>query len=194
MQWLFGRSANNDLASWQQRPFTPDVELGPRPRDNRDAHERVVGHEPPGPPQAIARRLADAILRFDVFPPTLATGILARSPVEVGDVVGLRYHFVPGLDIVFAARVYDRFEEEADGHWRCGFRYRTLVGHPECGEETFMVEKNLTTGTITVALRSWSRPGTWLAWIAYPIVRRLQLRAGRSALDHLQSLVVDVGR
>ena len=164
MQWLIGRLASNvDLGSWQQRPFTPGVELGPRPRDKRDAHERVVAHEPPGPPQAIARRLADAILRFDVFPPTLATGILTRSPVGIGDVVGLRYHFVPGLHLVFAARVYDCFEEEVDGQWRCGFRYRTLVGHPACGEETFIVEKNLTTGAITVALRSWSRPGTWNA-------------------------------
>ncbi|HZZ78201.1 MAG TPA: DUF1990 family protein [Gemmataceae bacterium] len=190
MQWLFGRSVGNvDLTSWHQRPYTPGVELGPRPHDNRDNHERVVAQERPGPPQAIARRLADAILRFDVFPPTLATPIVARTPVEVGDVVGLRYRFVPGIDLVFAARVYDRFDEVVGDQWRCGFRYRTLVGHPECGEETFTVEKNLTTGAITVALRSWSRPESWLARIAYPIVRRLQLQAGRSALGHLQTLI-----
>jgi Domain of unknown function (DUF1990) len=189
MQWLFGRNESNaDLSTWQQRPFSVGVELGPRPGDNRDNHERVVGLEEPGPPQAVARRLADAILRFDIFPPSMVTGVLTRAPVQIGDTVGLRYQFVPGLDLFFAARVIDRFEHSADGQWRCGFTYRTLQGHPECGEETFVVEKDLATGNITAALRSWSRSGAWLATLAHPIVRRLQLRAGRSALDHLAQL------
>lgn len=187
MQWHF-RWNSSDLTPWQQRSFSAEVELGPRPDDKRDNHERVVAWEEPGPPQIVARRLADAILRFDVFPPNLASGVLARAPVQVGDTVGIRYHFLPGLDLFFAARVTDRFEHEADGQWRCGFTYRTLQGHPECGEETFVVEKDLATGKITAALRSWSRPGFWLAALAYPITRPLQLRAGRSALDHLEQL------
>ena len=70
----------------------------------------------------------------------------------------------------------------------CGFKYRTLAGHPECGEETFVVEKDLATGNVTAALRSWSRPGTWIATLMYPVVRHLQLWAGRAALDHLQKI------
>jgi hypothetical protein len=189
MQWLFRWTASDaDLTPWQRRPFSVGVELGPRPQDNRDNHERNLAWEEPGLPQAIARRLADAILRFDIFPPNLATGVMARAPVQIGDTVGLRYHFVPGLDLFFAARVIDRFEQTEAGQWRCGFAYRTVRGHPECGEETFVVEKDLTTGKITVALRSWSRPGFWLATLACPIVRALQLRAGRSALDHLEQI------
>ena len=49
--------------------------------------------------------------------------------------------FVAGVDLFFAARVTDRFEDVANNQWRCGFTYRTLQGHPECGEETFIVEK-----------------------------------------------------
>jgi hypothetical protein len=189
MQWQFRWSASDaDLTPWQQRPFSVNVELGPRPQDNRDNHERVVAVEDPGPPQVVARRLADAILRFDIFPPHLATGVLARTPVQLGDTIGLRYHFVPGLDLFFAARVIACFENEANGQWRCGFTYRTIQGHPECGEETFVVEKDLATGKVKAALRSWSRPGMWLATVTYPLVRRWQLRAGQSALDHLEQL------
>jgi hypothetical protein len=178
------------LDRWESRSFSADVEKGPRPGDRRDNHERVIGCESPGLPEAngIARRTADAILRFAVFPPAMLTGVLRRTPVEVGDTIGLRYFFVPGIDLFFAARVIDRFEGATDTLWRCGFTYRTLVGHPACGEETFIVEKDLVTGKVTAALRSWSRPGIWIATLTYPIMRRLQLRAGRAALDHLERI------
>ena len=191
MDWLCQwTSTDADLARWEQSRFSVKVEKGPRPHDKRDNHQRVVGCEEPGLPSAhgSARRLADAILRFDVFPPSLLRRIVRRTPVEVGDTIGLRYHFVPGLDLFFAARVIDRFEDVTNNQWRCGFTYRTLQGHPECGEEAFIVEKDLMTGKVTVALRSWSRPGLWIARLAYPLVRRWQLRAGRAALDHLENI------
>jgi hypothetical protein len=189
MDWL-GCWRNADLAHWEQRPFSVGVEKGPRPLDNRDNHVRVVGWEGTGLPEGagIARRIADAILRFDVFPPSLLASVTRRTPVRVGDTVGLRFHFVPGLDLFFAARIIDRFQRIDSNQWCSGFTYRTLIGHPECGEETFTVEKDLTTGRVTAALRSWSRPGLWIATLTYPIVRRLQLRAGRAALDHLEGI------
>jgi uncharacterized protein (UPF0548 family) len=189
MDWLL-RWQNHDLTPWEKKPFSDGVEAGPRPRDNRDNHERLVGYEEPGPPQAdgLAHRLADAIFRFDVFPRWMLTGVMRRQPIERGDTVALRYRFMPGLDLFFAARVIDCFEETTATHWRCGFTYRTVNGHPECGEETFVVEKDLASGAVTVALRSWSRPGCWLAWLMYPIVRVWQLRAGRAALDHLEAI------
>lgn len=187
MDWLWFQT-EADLSAWERKPFSATVEAGPLPGDKRDNHERLIGHEIPGPPtlNGIARRLADAILRFDIFPPHLLTSVMRRHPVEVGDTVGLRYSFVPGLDLFFAARVIGRFEDLTDTLWRCGFTYRTLEGHPACGEETFIVEKELATGKVTVALRSWSRSGIWIAKVTYPIMRLLQVRAGRAALDHLE--------
>lgn len=189
MNWLWFH-ANADLARWEVRPFSASVELSPRPRDKRDNHQRAVAIESPGLPEidGPARRLADAILRFDVFPSTLLTSVKRRPLVEVGDTIGLRYPFMPGLQLFFAARVIDRFEIVDDRQWRAGFTYRTLEGHPACGEETFSVEKDLATGQITAALRSWSRPGTWLATLTYPLMRTLQVRAARAALDHLQQI------
>jgi uncharacterized protein (UPF0548 family) len=180
------------LDAWERRAFSPGADAGPRNGDHRDAYEREVAHEPPGDPlpDGPHRKLAAAILGYRVFPPQLVTGVLRRAPVDVGDTVGIRYHFGP-VDLFFAARVIARFDERAGGWWRTGFTYRTLVGHPELGEETFSVEKELATGVVIVALRSWSRPGTRLARALRPIVRRLQVTASARALDHLAALVAD---
>jgi uncharacterized protein (UPF0548 family) len=178
------------LDEWEAAPFWPGVDLPPGPGDYRDVHEREVAAEGPGEPAAHGpfRRLADAVLGFDVFPPGLVTAVLRRKPVDVGDTVGVCYHFLPGLDLFFAARVVDRFDGPAGPLWRTGFTYRTLRGHPELGEETFCVEKDLATGRVRVALRSWSRRAMWLARAAGPVGRRLQLQAGRAALDHLEHI------
>jgi hypothetical protein len=50
------------------------------------------------------------------------------------------------------------------------------------------VEKDIATGRITAALRSWSRPGILLAHLTRPLMRWLQVRAGQAAIDQLQSL------
>jgi uncharacterized protein (UPF0548 family) len=176
-----------DLESWEKRPFWPGVENGPGEGDRRDAYEREVGVEGPWAPEpgGVHRRAAEAILRYDIFPPRLVRPALRREPVRVGDTVGIRYHLAPGIELFFAARVVSCFDEEVGGVWRTGFTYRTLVGHPEYGEETFSAEKDLATGRVIVALRSWSRPGTVLARMFAPWVRRQQVRASHAALAHL---------
>ena len=185
---LFGAVPRPDR--WRTRAIYPEIERGPGPRANRDQFERVVGHEPPGAPLADGphRRLGDALLRYDVFDQRVVEPVLARTPLEVGDDVGPHYRLLPGVRLYFASRVTARFDEQRGDRWWTGFTYRTLIGHPELGEETFSAEKDLTTGAVMVALRSWSQPGTLLAKLGAPLVRRLQLRANDGALDHLESI------
>ena len=185
---LGGRGARRRLARWEARPFWPAAERGPDERCRRDRFRREVGREPPGPPQADGpfRRAAEAILRYQVFPPALIRPVLRRSPVEVGDTVGILYRAPGPVRLFFGARVIDRFDRIEGGVARAGFTYRTLVGHPELGEETFAVDKDLTSGVVSVELASWSRPGTRLARIGAPLMRRLQVRASLRALDHLR--------
>lgn len=154
-----------------------------------DVYERDVAEEPPGEPVARGpqRRVAAAILRYSIFPPELVEPIV-RRPIEVGDTVGVHYRGFRAVRLFFAARVTEVFDEERAGWWCTGFTYRTLVGHPELGEETFASEKELATGRVRAALRSWSRPGTTLARVLAPLVRRAQVRASRRALDHLQAI------
>ena len=178
------------LEDWLDRPFSPTVEQGPRATDHRDCSEREVAVESQGEPEPRGphRLLARAIFAYEVFPPTLVSPVLLRSPLEVGDTVGILFHFLPGLDLFCGARVLECFDEPRDGVWHTGFKYRTLAGHPELGEETFSVEKDMVTGRVVAALRSWSRAGTWLTWLAAPCTRYLQLHANKAALAHLASL------
>jgi hypothetical protein len=193
MQWIWRVVGQRPrLEVWQRRPFSAGVELGPRAGDARDCHERTVARERPGPPEPGGPhgRVARAILSYRIFPPRLVTGVLCRPEVQIGDAAGICYHPVPGLGLFFAARVIERFDRLEGDLWRTGFRYRTLEGHPECGEETFCVEKHLDSGAVRVALRSWSRPGILLARVLRPLMRALQLHAGRAALDHLARVAV----
>jgi len=177
-----------DLARWGCRP--DNISGGYRAGDRRDRFERVVAHEPPGEPELAGpyARVAGAILDYRVFPPSLIEGVLVRRPVEPGDTVGIRCHFAPGVDLFFAARVVERIAVVTGPVWRTGFRYRTLQGHPECGEETFSVEKDELSGQVTASLTSWSRPGLWLTRLAGPFTRWYQVRANEAALDHLQQV------
>jgi uncharacterized protein (UPF0548 family) len=74
--------------------------------------------------------------------------------------------------------------DEAD---RYGFAYGTLPGHPEQGEEAFVVER-LADRTVfrIVAL---SRPAEWLARAGGPISRRIQRSTARRYLDALAAHV-----
>jgi uncharacterized protein (UPF0548 family) len=56
---------------------------------------------------------------------------------------------------------------------RQGFAYGTLPGHPECGEEAFIVEQ-YDDGTVTFAITAFSRPATLAAKAAGPVGRAIQ--------------------
>jgi len=67
---------------------------------------------------------------------------------------------------------------------RFGFAYGTLPGHPECGEEAFVVERG-TVGNPTFEIVAFSRPAEPVARIGRPIARTIQQRATHAYLDAL---------
>lgn len=180
---VLGIGARFDLGDWERRGIYPEIDDGPRPGDHADSYFADCGSEPPGPPVAGGpfRRVADAIFAYRTFPPSSVEGVLRRTPIREGDTVGAVYRLLPGVRLHFAARVVECFDGATGPVWRAGFTYRTLVGHPELGEETFSVEKVLATGAVTARIRAWSRPGTWLARRFRGLARRRQVAAGRAA-------------
>jgi len=56
---------------------------------------------------------------------------------------------------------------------RKGFAYGTLPGHPEDGEEAFIVDRSAD-GSVWLTIRSFSRPSTWQWWAVYPFLRLAQ--------------------
>ena len=66
---------------------------------------------------------------------------------------------------------------------RCAFglAYGTLPGHPETGEESFVVRMD-DTGSVSASVTIDAEPATWLIGLADPIVRAVQELAVRRYL------------
>lgn len=56
---------------------------------------------------------------------------------------------------------------------RKGFAYGTLPGHPETGEEAFVVEQ-AADGSVWLTITSISRPSSWFWWMTYPVLAAMQ--------------------
>jgi len=61
----------------------------------------------------------------------------------------------------------------AEGERRAGWAYGTLEGHPECGEESFIVHCD-DQDDVWLTVTAFSRPAAWYAKLAGPLVPYLQ--------------------
>ncbi|MFH9419494.1 DUF1990 family protein [Streptomyces sp. NPDC017529] len=64
--------------------------------------------------------------------------------------------------------VWSEYESE-----RIGFAYGTLTGHPQRGEESFVVEMR-DDGAVWFTMTAFSRPGRWYTRLAGPLVPAFQ--------------------
>ena len=74
-----------------------------------------------------------------------------------------------GLGIRFPVRVIYVVDEPR----RRGFAYGTLPGHPEDGEESWIVEQR-EDGSVWITVRAFSRPASRRWWAVYPVLRLFQ--------------------
>ncbi|MGW1894567.1 DUF1990 family protein [Streptomyces sp. NPDC002004] len=70
---------------------------------------------------------------------------------------------------------------------RTGFAYGTLSGHPECGEEAFLVEQ-LPDDSVWFTVWAVSRPAAWYARAAGPLARGLQRAAAHRYASTVERL------
>ncbi|OEJ34644.1 DUF1990 family protein [Streptomyces subrutilus] len=70
---------------------------------------------------------------------------------------------------------------------RVGFAYGTLAGHPESGEESFVVELDAD-GTVWFTVTAFSRPAGWYTRLAGPVVPVLQRSYARWLGRHVRRL------
>lgn len=87
--------------------------------------------------------------------------VAADGPAEVGRTVVLGLG--RPLSLVLPCRVVWRIDEEH----RRGFAYGTLPGHPEYGEESFVLERDRE-GAIWLDVTAFSRPGNAVVRVAGP--------------------------
>jgi uncharacterized protein (UPF0548 family) len=90
------------------------------------------------------------------------------------------------LPLVFATAA-GRVVTVLDEPERCGFAYGTLPGHPEQGEESFLVAREGDRFAFRVV--AFSRPRQLAARLGAPVSRALQLRANRRYLDTMREVV-----
>jgi uncharacterized protein (UPF0548 family) len=105
----------------------------------------------------------------------------SHERVELGAIVELSQRIVL-IPITAACRVVAVTDEGT----RRGFAYGTLPGHPESGEELFMLEAVRGKGVVAT-VTAFSRPATPLSRAAGPIGWRVQDVMTRRYLDALEA-------
>ncbi|MEP6478833.1 MAG: DUF1990 domain-containing protein [Rhodoglobus sp.] len=73
----------------------------------------------------------------------------------------------------FGVRAPARVVYVVDEPTRKGFAYGTLPGHPEDGEEAFVVDQR-DDGSVWITIRAFSRPANRFWWTVYPVLRLVQ--------------------
>lgn len=89
-------------------------------------------------------------------------------PLELGTVTLMRWGVAP-LSVKIPCRVVNVIDEAR----RKGFSYGTLPGHPETGEEQFLLEQR-DDGRIDFTITAFSRPASTLARLGGPVTRAAQ--------------------
>ncbi|MDR7319930.1 MULTISPECIES: DUF1990 family protein [Catenuloplanes] len=118
-------------------------------------------------PAAFARA-ATSVLTWRMHEAAGLTVVHSDGPAAPGVVVVLRVGWGPAGVLIPCRVVYT-----VDEAGRRGFGYGTLPGHPESGEEAFVVVLT-ETGDVRLRIRAFSRPGTLLTRAAGPVNRLAQ--------------------
>ncbi|MDT0381477.1 DUF1990 domain-containing protein [Streptomyces sp. DSM 42041] len=80
-----------------------------------------------------------------------------------------------------------------DERRRAGWAYGTLAGHPQCGEEAFVVTRD-GSGTVWLTVLAFSRPAAWWTRAAGGLVPVFQRRYADRCGTVLRRLVREGGR
>ncbi len=95
--------------------------------------------------------------------------VVPSAPRAARDVVALMRFGVAGRGLVIPCRVVYEVAEER----RIGFAYGTLPGHPERGEESFVIEL-FDDERVRLQISAFSTPARWFTRLGGPASRRAQ--------------------
>ncbi|MEU6011185.1 DUF1990 domain-containing protein [Streptomyces sp. NPDC001698] len=155
---------------------------------------REQGHCPPGfhplhvrtrigEGEEVFRRASEAVMTWEMHR-ALGVGIEASAD-----------RAAPGIDVTVTlagvVRAPCRVVWTEQEPRRAGWAYGTLPGHPECGEESFLVDRT-GDGTVWLTVTAFSRPAKWYARAAGPATRGLQHAYARRCGTTLRKLCADI--
>lgn len=130
-----------------------------------------------------------ALRRWQMFPDGWTKIYPADVEMKSGTVVAMLARSF-GSWWLNACRVVYTFDESEDGKRSYGFAYGTLPAHVESGEERFSIEWD-DKDHVWYELYSFSRPGSWLTRLAYPLARRQQRKFAIESAAQMQSIVAN---
>ncbi|MFJ9248306.1 DUF1990 family protein [Streptomyces sp. NPDC101776] len=118
-----------------------------------------------GEGEKVFRRASEAVLTWELHRET-GVGIEASADKAA-----------PGVDVTVTLagliKAPCRIVWTAEEHRRSGWAYGTLPGHPERGEEAFVVDRT-GDGTVWLTVSAFSRGAKWYARLGGPATRGLQ--------------------
>jgi len=137
-------------------------EVGATAGDLPAGYHQLIRSVPVGRGRQVFAAAGDAVCRWQV---QLGAGlrVSASAPAAVAGAVVILGLGIGPLRLRAPCRVVYAVDEPQ----RRGFAYGTLAGHPECGEEAFMIRHH-DDGTVSFTITAFSRPATRLAKVAGP--------------------------
>lgn len=141
-------------------PEAGATRLGPLPDGYHHLHHRNrVGHG-----RADFEAAGAAVTRFRVHRASGAAVEASAPRAEPGGTVRVSLGIGPVRLSAPCRVVWTEY-----GTQRIGFAYGTLARHPECGEESFVVDL-ADDGTVSFTVMAFSRPARWYTRLAGPLV------------------------
>lgn len=130
-----------------------------------------------------------ALCQWQMFPNGWTKIYPADAEMKTGTVVAMLARCF-GSWWLNACRVVYTFDESQAGTRSYGFAYGTLPAHVESGEERFSIQWD-DNDQVWYELYSFSRPGSWLTRLAYPLARRQQRKFATESAAQMQNIVAD---
>ncbi|AWW37453.1 hypothetical protein ADL00_22315 [Streptomyces sp. AS58] len=132
-----------------------------------------------GEGEAVFRRAAEAVSTWEMH---RAIGVGVEATAD---------RAAPGVDVTMTLagmiKAPCRIVWTVSEYRRTGWAYGTLPGHPECGEEAFLVERT-GDGTVWLTVSAFSRAAKWYARAGGAATRGLQQAYARRCGKVLRQL------
>jgi uncharacterized protein (UPF0548 family) len=145
----------------REQPFTYEPVGATRGSTYPDGFHHLVVRSPLGHGDAAFAHACDRLMTWRMHAGAGTRVAASAERVAEGGVVRCRLGPLPvPCRVVWVV-------EEPD---RVGFGYGTLPGHPEAGEEAFVVTRD-PAGDVTLTVSAYSRPGLLLTRLAGPVGR-----------------------
>jgi len=175
------RRPSSDPASYRTAPLTYPEVGGTASESMPSGYHHVRQSRSLGHGVEVFDEAARRLLHWDMH---RGAGLTVRATSAAAEPEAI---VVLGLGpIRIPCRVVDVIDDRADDDSReRGFAYGTLPGHPERGEERFVVRFDERTGAVSAHIRAFSTAGSAVVALGGPLNRLVQRVATRRYLDAL---------